>query len=77
MKKQLLEVHREQLRDNNAWITKLLAEKLEKDNIERFLYYETYLNKLTTEDVKSAAKQLLATSNMITALQLPELSTGY
>ena len=77
VKKQFVEVHREQLRDNNAWVSKLLAAKLEKDNIERFLHYETYLNKLTTEDVKSAAKQLLATSNMITAVQLPELSTGY
>lgn len=75
VKKQWLESHREQIKDNNAWVSNLMATKLEKSNIDRFINYETYVNKLTPEDVRSAAKQLLTTASMITAVQMPEKAT--
>lgn len=75
VKKQWLETHREQIKDNNIWAANLMSAKLEKDDINRFVNYESFVNKLTTEDVRKAAKQLLVPGNMITAVQLPEKAT--
>jgi zinc protease len=75
VKKQWLETHRESIKDNNVWAAKLLATKMEKEDIKRFINYETYVNRLTTADIRSAAKQLLVPNNMVTAVQLPEKAT--
>jgi zinc protease len=72
VKKQWLEANREDLKNNNAWAVKLMSARMEKQNIDRFINFEKYVNKLTPADIKDAAKKLLNSANMFTAVQLPE-----
>ena len=72
VKKQWLEAHRESMKSNSEWANQLIAAKVEGNNIDRFINYEKYVNKLTPKDIQDAAKKYLNNANMVTAVQLPE-----
>jgi zinc protease len=71
VKKQWLEQHKLNIKDNGVWVEKLLQYKMQGGDPDRFVHYEKYVNKLTTKDVQDAAKMVLA-GNEFLAIQLPE-----
>lgn len=72
VKKQWLEQHREQMKDNNAWAAALMGNKVDKEDFNRFIKYESFVNKLTVKDLQMAAQQFLNSKNKIVAMQMPE-----
>lgn len=72
VKKQWLEQHREDLKDNNVWASALMGNKVDKEDFNRFIKYETFVNKLTPKDVQVAAQTFLNSKNKIVAIQMPE-----
>lgn len=72
VKKQWLEQHRESIKDNNAWASALMSNKIDKENFNRFLRYETFVNKITIKDVQLVAQKLLTNKNKIVAIQMPD-----
>ena len=72
VKKQWLEQHREAMKDNNAWADALMENKVDKTPINRFLAYESFVNKLTPADLQKAAQLLLSNRNKVIAVQMPE-----
>ncbi len=72
VKKQWLEQHREQLKDNNEWVSALMGNKVDKEDFNRFIKFETFVNKLTPKDVQTAAQLFLSNKNKIVAIQMPE-----
>lgn len=71
VKQQWRESHKEQLKQNGPWLTNLLAAKTEGQDINRFVQFETYVDKLTIKDVQDAAKLLLNGKNKFTAVLMP------
>lgn len=71
VKQQWLESHKVQLKENGAWSSSLLSAKVEGKNIDRFVHFENYVNKLTIQDVQAAAKLLLNGKNRFTAVLMP------
>lgn len=72
VKKQWLESHKEDLKDNSAWAEALLENKVDKVPFARFLNYESFVNKLTPKDLQQAARLLLNNKNRVIAVQMPE-----
>lgn len=72
VKQQWLESHKVQLKENGPWMSNLLSSKVEGKSIDRFVHFETYVNKLTVQDVQAAAKLLLGGKNKFTAILMPE-----
>ncbi|MGN6495580.1 MAG: M16 family metallopeptidase [Agriterribacter sp.] len=72
VKQQWRESHKEQLKENGPWSSNLLAAKTEGKNIDRFVNFEKYIDKLTTKDVQQAAALLLNGKNRFTAVLMPE-----
>jgi zinc protease len=71
VKKQWLEQHKLNIKDNGVWAEKLLQYKIQGGDPDRFIHYEKYVNKLTPKDVQDVAKMVLA-GNEFLAIQLPE-----
>jgi len=75
VKKQWLEAHKLSMKDNGAWVEKLLQLKSQGGDPDRIVHYEKYVNMLTPKDVQQAAKLVLA-GNEFMAIQLPENAKG-
>lgn len=71
VKKQWLEDHKVKIKDNGAWVQKLLQSKLQGGNPERFVHFDKYVKMLTPKDVQEAAKLMFA-GNEFLAIQMPE-----
>jgi zinc protease len=71
VKKQWLEQHKLNMKENGVWVEKLLQYKLQGGDPDRFIHYEKYVNKLTPGDVQQAAK-LVLNGNEFLAIQMPE-----
>jgi len=71
VKKQWLEQHKLDIKDNGVWAEKLLQVKSQGSDPDRFVHFEKYANRLTPKDVQEAAKLVLA-GNEFMAIQLPE-----
>lgn len=72
VKLQWKEAHKEELKSNNAWAGNLLSAKVEGENIDRFVNYDSYVDKLTTADIKKAANSYLNGTNLLVAQLMPE-----
>lgn len=75
VKKQWLEQHKLNLKDNGVWVEKLLQFKLQGGDPDRFVHYENYVNALTPKDIQEAAKLVLG-GNEFLAIQMPENVKG-
>ena len=75
VKKQWLEQHKLNSKDNGFWVERLLQYKLQGGNPDRFVHYEKYVNMLTPKDIQQAAKLMLA-GNEFLAIQMPENTKG-
>ncbi len=76
VKKQLIEQHKVAAKENETWLQVLRDQKFKGDDPKYFLDFETYLNKLTTKDIQSAAKTILNGSNQFYAVLMPEVVEG-
>jgi zinc protease len=72
VKKQWLESHKEDLKDNSAWAEALMENKVDKVPFARFLNYERFVNRLTPKDLQEASRLLLNNKNRVIAVQMPE-----
>ena len=75
VKKQWLEQHKLDIKDNGVWVERLLQVKSQGNDPDRFVHYEKYVKMLTPKDVQQAAKLVLA-GNEFLAIQLPENAKG-
>ena len=71
VKQQWRESHKQEMKENGPWSSHLLAAKTEGKNIDRFIHFEQYMDKLTTKDVQEAARLLLNGKNHYTAILMP------
>ncbi|MBX2920827.1 MAG: insulinase family protein [Chitinophagaceae bacterium] len=71
VKQQWRESQKQQLKENGSWSSELLAAKTEGKNIDRFVNFEKYIDKLTTKDIQQAAALLLNGKNRYTAVLMP------
>ena len=72
VKKQWLETHKETIKSNAAWAGNIISSKVEGENIDRFVNYEKYVEKLTTADIKKVANTYLSGNNLMIATLMPE-----
>ena len=72
VKQQWKESHKETIRSNAAWAGNIIDSKVEGDNIDRFINYEKYVDKLTAADIKKAANTYLSGNNLLIATLMPE-----
>ena len=72
VKKQWIEQHKTNVKDNNTWADQILQYKLVGGNPDRFVHYEKYVQLLTPKDVQQAAKLILNSGNEFFAIQMPE-----
>ncbi|RXK62398.1 insulinase family protein [Lacibacter luteus] len=72
VKQQWREQHKIDLKENEDWLTALTESKFPGNNIDYFINYEKYVDKLTVKDVQLAAAKLLNGPNVFTAIQMPE-----
>ncbi|MCC6286317.1 MAG: insulinase family protein [Chitinophagaceae bacterium] len=71
VKQQWRESHKEEIKQNGPWLQNLLASKTEGDNIDRFVNFDTYVDKLTVKEVQDAAKLFFNGKNQFTAILMP------
>jgi zinc protease len=76
VKQQWRESHKQQIRQNGPWSAHLLAAKVEGEDIDRFIHFEKYVDKLTIKDVQQAAALLLNGKNHYTAILMPSGEKG-
>ncbi|MEJ8843106.1 insulinase family protein [Lacibacter sp. H375] len=72
VKQQWREQHKIDLKENEDWLTAITESKFPGNNIDYFVNYEKYVDKLTVKDVQLAAAKLLNGPNVFTAIQMPE-----
>ncbi len=72
VKQQWREQHKIDLKENEDWLTAITESKFPANNIDYFVNYEKYIDKLTVKDVQMAAAKLLNGPNVFTAIQMPE-----
>lgn len=72
VKKQWLEEHKVQVKQNNVWLSQLRDFDFLGERPDYFLDYEKYVNGLSVKDVQEAAKQLLSTDDVVTGILRPE-----
>lgn len=72
VKQQWREQHKVDLQTNENWLSALTESKYPGNDIDYFINYEKYVNKLTVKDVQLAASKLLNGPNVFTAVQMPE-----
>jgi zinc protease len=66
-----LKVHQENLRQNNYWINLIKNKDYYQTNLDEYLDYEDYINKMTRESLKIAAQQFFG-GNIVEAVLLPD-----
>lgn len=71
VKQQWRESHKEQIKQNGPWLQNLLASKTEGGDINRFVKFDTYIDKLTVKDVQDAAKLFFNGKNQFTSVLMP------
>lgn len=71
VKKQWIEQHKVQSKQNEAWLEQLLKQQSQQANPAYFLNYEAMVNKLTVKDIQEAAKKLFNGKNVFTAVLMP------
>jgi len=76
VKKQWIEQHKTDFKDNNAWLNQILEFKLQGGDSKRFVEYEKFVNQLTVKDIQDAAKLVLSGKNQFTAVLMPEKFEG-
>lgn len=72
VKKQLIEQHKVTVKDNNAWATQILENRIDKFDPAYFLDYEKKVQAITLKDIQAVAKTILGGPNQFTAVLLPE-----
>lgn len=72
VKQQWREQHKIDIKENEDWLTALTESKFPGNNIDYFINYEKYVDKITVKDVQQAAAKLLNGPNVFTAIQMPE-----
>ena len=72
VKKQWLEAHKTDMKENGVWLDELLSFKSQGGDPKRFLEYEKYVNALTPKDVQQAANLILNGKNQFFAILMPE-----
>ncbi|MFN4285938.1 MAG: M16 family metallopeptidase [Lacibacter sp.] len=72
VKEQWREQHKIRLEQNEAWLNALVQRFYPGKDIKYFTNYETYVNKLSVQDVQRVAARLLQGPNVFTAVQMPE-----
>ena len=74
VKKQWIEQHKVQIKENGTWLGQLQSFYFPGDNPGYFIHYEKYVNALTQKDIQDAAKLLLSTKNVVMGILRPEKS---
>ncbi len=72
VKQQWKQTHKESIKSNNSWASKLIESKVEGDDMDRFINYEKYVDKLTPADIKKAANTFMSGANLMVATLMPE-----
>ncbi|MES2892780.1 MAG: insulinase family protein [Bacteroidota bacterium] len=72
VKQQWKETHKETIKSNAAWASNMIENKVEGEDIDRFINYEKYVDKLTTADIQKAANMYLSGKNLMVATLMPE-----
>ncbi|HEY0678360.1 MAG TPA: insulinase family protein [Chitinophagaceae bacterium] len=72
VKKQWLETHKTQMKENNVWLDQLMNLKSQGGDPKRFLEYEKFVEALTPKDVQQAANLILNGKNQFFAILMPE-----
>ncbi|MFV0605111.1 MAG: M16 family metallopeptidase [Niabella sp.] len=72
VKLQWIESKRDAMKRNSTWLNYILSSKLEQKNVDRFLNYDKYINALTEQGVKEAARKIFTGKNVVTAVLMPE-----
>ncbi|MBI3718773.1 MAG: insulinase family protein [Sphingobacteriales bacterium] len=72
VKLQSIEEHKKAIEENEEWLDVLLDNKFPGSDINYFLKYEDYVNKLTVKDVQKAAALMLGEKNSFTGVLMPE-----
>jgi zinc protease len=72
IKKQWTEEYKTSIKTNEYWLAKLTQIQQGETNTDRLLNFEKYVNALKPEDVKAAAKMVLASPSQLIAIQKPE-----
>ncbi len=71
VKENKLKVHEENLRQNNYWLGIIKNKDFYQTDLDEYLEYEEYVNKMTRESMKIAAQQFFG-GNIIEGVLLPE-----
>lgn len=71
VKQQWRESHKEQVKQNGPWLQHLLASQTDGSDINRFVKFDAYVDKLTVKDVQDAAKLFFNGKNQFTAVLMP------
>jgi zinc protease len=72
VKQQWKEGYKTSSKENETWLNELLDNKFPGTDINYFLKYEEYVDKLTIKDVQQAAAKMLTENTMFTAMLMPE-----
>lgn len=72
VKQQWREQHKIDIKENEDWLSALTESKFPGNDIDYFVNYEKYVDKITIKDVQQAAAKLLNGPNVFTAIQMPE-----
>ena len=72
VKKTWIEAYRTQIKENNAWSSKLYNIYFQDSDPQRFINYENVVNALTVDDIKAVANLLFSGKNVVTAVQYPQ-----
>lgn len=72
VKKQWKEQHKINIKENGSWLSELESFYFPGANPDYFINYDKYVDALTPKEIQDAAKVLLTTNNVITAILRPE-----
>jgi zinc protease len=75
VKEQWIEQNKEAMKENGTWLNKMLELNFPGADVNRFLKYPEFVNKLTAKGVQDAANVLLNNKNVVTAVLRPEAKT--
>jgi zinc protease len=72
VQQQWKEQHKVDVKENGTWLSELQDFYFPGTNPDYFINYDKYVDALTQKDVQDAAKLLLSTKNVLTAILMPE-----
>lgn len=73
VKAAIIETRKESLKTNSYWLGKLQQFFTENYSVDYFLNFDNILNKITTKDIREAAKKFFVGQNRYTAILNPEV----